>query len=535
MNIGFVLIPYQHYSGVGEYYRNLFEHLIAIDKTNTYTIFLPCDAGEAAYDFFGRERCVLTKIPSFPSHLRYPKTMFQDDTIEAYRPRIDVLHCFNFPIPRFSGKIVMTVHDMREDDLPQFFNPVINRIRRQVVQNNLYRADAIIAVSDFTLERLLYHYPFCLGKAKRVYHGIRDGINQNKKLIPQRLHAGPYILTVGHMYPYKSQRNLLLAFNRLIKRPDIPYNLVVVGGSYFSQAYYQDIRNIVEDKERVVFTGTVTYEQLSSYYAYSDLLVFPSLYEGFGFPLFEALSYGLPVAVSDIDVFNELLECPEATFNPNDPESIEATIYKILKNPEVREAILRQGEKRLATLTWSNTAKETLVIYEKAAQDQKKNQDLPVIVDFGREWKRYDQSNLSEEEAQILFDGYFSNFPWEILPEKPVGFDLGCGTGRWAVQVSPRVHELYCIEPSPEALRVAKKNLRNYKNCRFVNATTETMPISDGSMDFGYALGVLHHVTDVEGALNACVAKLKPGAPLLVYIYYALENRSFKYIGIWKI
>ncbi|MCG6537674.1 MAG: glycosyltransferase, partial [Syntrophales bacterium LBB04] len=158
-------------------------------------------------NFLAVNVCFHTCIPSSPSHIRYPKTIFQDETIEKHRPRIDVLHCFNFPIPRFSGKIVMTVHDFRENDLPEFFNPVMNLIRHKVVKNNLSRADSIIAVSDFTLERLLYHYPFCQGKAYRVYHGIREKVNHKADL--PRSHPKPYILTVGHMYPYKSLRNLL--------------------------------------------------------------------------------------------------------------------------------------------------------------------------------------------------------------------------------------------------------------------------------------------------------------------------------------
>lgn len=532
MNIGFVIIPYQHYSGVAEYYRNLFQQLITTDRENHYTVFLPRGVGEEAFEFFGRDRCVVTQIPSSPSYIRYPKTILKDDTIEKHLPRIDLLHCFNFPIPRFRGKIVMTVHDFREDDLPEFFHPVINRFRKEVVRYNLKRADSIIAVSDFTLQRLLYHYPFCIGKSTRIYHGIRgDTVHANLL----RLHAKPYILTVGHMYPYKNQWNLLLAFNRLIENPSFKHDLIVVGGANSSDEYFRGLQNIVTDKSRVVFTGAVNYEQLKAYYAHAELFVFPSLYEGFGFPMFEALTYGVPVAVSDIDVFNELLECPETTFDPHSPESISATIFNILWNPSERKKIINQGEKRLSAFTWEKAAMETLAIYKKTRQNQKMNLDMGVIFDFGREWKKYDQSRVSAQEMRTLFDGYFSIFPWEILPEKAVGYDLGCGTGRWAAQVSQRVHEIYCIEPSLEALSIAKKNLSELKNCRFLHATVDTMPMLDGSMDFGYALGVLHHIPDTEGALAACAAKLKSGAPFLVYIYYALENRSIPYLRLWQL
>jgi glycosyltransferase involved in cell wall biosynthesis len=365
MNIGFVLIPYQHYSGVGEYYRNLFSQLLEIDRTNTYTVFLPPDAGEIAFTFFGRERCVVTGIPSSPSYVRYPRAILGDRTIENHRPRIDLLHCFNFPLPGFSGKTVMTVHDLREDDLPQYFNPLVNALRRRIVKNNLRRVDSVIAVSDFTLDRLLRHYPFCRGKATRVHHGIRS---HDIRSSTPRLHPRPYLLTVGHMYPYKNQRNLLRAFNRLIRNPAFLYDLVVVGGTYSSREYFRSLQNVVTDKERVVFTGAVSYSDLASYYAHADLFVFPSLYEGFGFPLFEAIAHDVPVACSDVPVFNELLQCPEATFDPHSDENIALTISMILSNPPIRERILTQGKKRLAFFTWEKTAKETLAIYEQTGQ-----------------------------------------------------------------------------------------------------------------------------------------------------------------------
>ena len=154
---------------------------------------------------------------------------------------------------------------------------------------------------------------------------------------------------------------------------------------------------------------------------------------------------------------------------------------------------------------------------------------------FGDEWDYFNQRNLNSEEREVIFNDYFGIFPWNILPENPIGFDLGCGSGRWAMLVADKVGHLDCIDPSEKALNVAKKNLSDKKNVDFLLASVDLIPLPDNSQDFGYSLGVLHHIPDTSSALNACVNKLKPGAPFLLYLYYSLDNRSFLYRMIWLI
>lgn len=132
------------------------------------------------------------------------------------------------------------------------------------------------------------------------------------------------------------------------------------------------------------------------------------------------------------------------------------------------------------------------------------NRDEKVIVGFGEEWKIFDQSNLDPKEAERMFNEYFAIFPWEKLPNGAVGFDLGCGSGRWAKYAAPRVKKLYLIDPS-DAIEVARRNLRNVENVEFYRCGVDEMPIPDDSCDFGYSLGVLHHVPDTELALQCCV------------------------------
>ncbi len=163
------------------------------------------------------------------------------------------------------------------------------------------------------------------------------------------------------------------------------------------------------------------------------------------------------------------------------------------------------------------------------------NLDAATVAGFGDEWARFDQSELSDDERACIFDDYFRIFPWATLPENPKGFDLGCGSGRWAALVAPRVGTLVCVDPAPEALAVAKRNLAGLPGVRFAQATATTLPLDDESQDFGYSLGVLHHVPDTAAALSACVRKLKRGAPFLLYLYYAFDDRPPWFRMVWKL
>lgn len=163
-----------------------------------------------------------------------------------------------------------------------------------------------------------------------------------------------------------------------------------------------------------------------------------------------------------------------------------------------------------------------------------KNSDPATVEGFGDEWSRFDQVSLSSLELDDRFHRYFTVFPWASLPEKAVGFDLGCGSGRWAKCVTPRVGHLHCVDASPEALAVARRNLAASPNCEFHLASVESIPLAPASMDFGYSLGVLHHVPDTAAGLRSCVEKLKPGAPFLVYLYYAFDNRPAWFRLLWS-
>lgn len=163
----------------------------------------------------------------------------------------------------------------------------------------------------------------------------------------------------------------------------------------------------------------------------------------------------------------------------------------------------------------------------------KSNSDVDTIKSFGDEWSRFDQSGLSAIEAGRMFDEYFALFPWDALPKNATGFDMGCGSGRWARLMAPRVGHLHCIDPSL-ALDVAKLALSSFTNVSFYQASVDDHVLAPNSQDFGYSLGVLHHVPDTMNAIRACVAMLKPGAPFQLYLYYAFDNRSLLFKLSWR-
>ena len=143
------------------------------------------------------------------------------------------------------------------------------------------------------------------------------------------------------------------------------------------------------------------------------------------------------------------------------------------------------------------------------------NIDHKTVNSFGEEWSHFDQSGVDSQEWDKNFEIYFGIFPWDKVNDNSHGFDMGCGSGRWAKGVAHRVGRLNCIDPSPKALDVARKNLSLHNNVSFHEASVDRVELAPESQDFGYSLGVLHHIPDTPAALKSCTKLLKPGACLL--------------------
>jgi SAM-dependent methyltransferase len=162
------------------------------------------------------------------------------------------------------------------------------------------------------------------------------------------------------------------------------------------------------------------------------------------------------------------------------------------------------------------------------------NRDNWTIEGFGDEWSRFDQSRLSINEKHKLFNDYFKLLDWNLIDSECIGFDAGCGSGRWASLVAPKVKHLVCVDPSV-AIEVAQRNLKEFRNVSFLQVDVGNLPFEDDSMDFGYSLGVLHHIPDTQKALRDCVKKLKKGSQFLLYLYYRFDNRPSWFRYLWEL
>jgi 2-polyprenyl-3-methyl-5-hydroxy-6-metoxy-1,4-benzoquinol methylase len=163
------------------------------------------------------------------------------------------------------------------------------------------------------------------------------------------------------------------------------------------------------------------------------------------------------------------------------------------------------------------------------------NIDPKTVEGFGEEWSRYTQGSESFDvnEARRVYESYFRIVPQGVLNDGSRVVDVGCGSGRWGRFVAPQVKYLTLVDPSADALEVAKHNLRENQNCDFICESVGSMTLEKSSFDFVYSLGVLHHVPDTQAAIRSCVELLKPGGYFLVYLYYRFDNRPQWFRLIW--
>jgi len=160
------------------------------------------------------------------------------------------------------------------------------------------------------------------------------------------------------------------------------------------------------------------------------------------------------------------------------------------------------------------------------------NIDHATVNGFGEEWNRFTQQALSDHERAEVFAKYFSLINWTKKPIRAL--DMGCGSGRWDVLVAPVVGELVAADASPLALEVARQNV-HAPNVTFIECTTESLPFPDEYFDLIFSLGVLHHLPNTQAAIHSLARKLARGGVLLLYLYYAFDNRPAWFRAIWRV
>lgn len=289
------------------------------------------------------------------------------------REQADVYFSPAFYVPQFSGgaRIVTMIHDLAVYRYPQSFPLKFTLYFRRIIDHAIRRADHIVVNSAFTRNELLNFFPqlpedritvIPLGPAlwtEPLNNGHRASLANGRPLFD-----GPFLLHVGTLEPRKNVLRLVHAFRRWAKRhPD--WHLVLVGKSGW---YGERIRGVCQSiSERVHLLGYVEQEYLLKLYAQTAGLVMPSIYEGFGIPLLEGISAGVPLVASRIEPFVEIGGAELTTFHPEHEEEIEDA-FDFLANSYQKSLVghpLRQ--QILATYNWENAARRLLTVFESLA------------------------------------------------------------------------------------------------------------------------------------------------------------------------
>tara|TARA_B100001093_G_scaffold376453_1_gene361605 strand:- start:3123 stop:4520 length:1398 start_codon:yes stop_codon:yes gene_type:complete len=260
-----------------------------------------------------------------------------------------------------------------------------------------------------------------------------------------------------------------------------------------------------------------------------------------GYKIVQYLACGIPVIASPVGVNRDIIINGVNGYLSNTSEEWSKALKILVKDTNLRQRLGFEGrklvEKKYSLQLWSSKMDQMFREIIQNEKNYKINSQIEskTIISFGEEWKHFNQKKLVGDEYSFLFKNYFHLFPWSSLPKNATGFDMGCGSGRWALLVAPKIGKLNCIDPSKDAIKVAKNNLSHLSNIVLLNASVFEQPLPINSQDFGYCLGVLHHVKDTAKGLKECVKILKPGAPFLIYLYYNFENRPKWYYYIWQL
>ena len=369
---------------------------------------------------------------------------------------------------------------------------------------------------------------------------IYNGLAELPKEVPPIAGRPPEVLTVANLSPRKDHSAYLHAI-RLVLAVEPAARFVFVGRDDMNG----EIQRAIEGAGLSHAVRCEGFQaDVSSYFRQARLFVLPSP-SGEGCPtaLLESFAWGCPVAAYKIDGVPELVSDGEDGFLvvANDVNALAAQIVRLLRDVDLADRFGRAGRSKVAEkfslMACASSHERVLALVAKGRRPARLAQNVhaKTVEGFGLEWDSFDQNGLAEIEKKKIFSDYFSIFPWDGLPSNSVGADIGCGSGRWASMVAPRVGFLHLVDASDKALNVARRNLRDTGNCDFVHASVADLPFEDESLDFAYSLGVLHHVPDTAAAIVSLAKKIKPGAPLLLYLYYAFDNRSWWYRWVWKL
>lgn len=359
-------------AGNESYAVNLIEALAQIDSVNNYTLYVTTAEAHERFHQRWPNFKVHTTLPHTPL-IRIPLTL----SAELRKNPVDVLHV-QFTAPPFCPcPVVVSVHDLSFEHLPQTF---LRRSRTQLrltVRHSARRADRILTLSEHARGDVIDTYKIDPAKVVAIPLAAPDHfgpITDDKELQRVRHNYGidgDYVLSVGSIQPRKNLVRLIKAYaslrgvhtgNRLPK-------LVIVGRRGW--LYDETLRALEETdvKDSVVLTGYVPESDLPALYSGALCFVYPSYFEGFGLPPLEAMKCGTPVVVGNATSLPEVVGDAGLQVDPFDVSAIAGAINELINNLELRRELSVKGLKRAELFEWRNTARQTLRVYEQVARE----------------------------------------------------------------------------------------------------------------------------------------------------------------------
>jgi len=363
--------------GLGRYTQRLIENLEKIDKENEYFIFLK----KENWNEYQPQNPNFKKIMADYRWYTITEQIFFPLKILKYK--LDLMHFPHFNVPFFyPRKFIVTIHDLILTKFPTkratTLGPLLYKLKylgyKIIISKAVRRAKKVITVSEFTKKELIKYFHLDPRKIIVTYEAA-DQVERGQLKIPERdlSYYGisrKYLLYVGNAYPHKNLERLLKVFKKLKEEPQFDYQLVLVGKEdYFYKRLKKEAKNLgllekINGLAPVIFFGFASQSILADLYRNASLYIFPSLYEGFGLPALEAMSYGLPVIASHTSSLPEILGQAALYFDPQNQEEIIKIIKEVLSNRLLKEKMIHEGLNQVKKYSWQHLAEETLKIYK---------------------------------------------------------------------------------------------------------------------------------------------------------------------------
>ncbi|MFA6193365.1 MAG: glycosyltransferase family 1 protein [Parcubacteria group bacterium] len=362
-------------TGVANYVWQLVKNLLEMDKENQYILFFDFKVQDKDVKRFTQPNVKIKFFP-FSDYKKYMPAAYSEILGMATfaREKMDVLHTTSplFRVPAtYRGKIVTTFYDFAPYRVPELFPRLATAKLKTLYSFAAKKSDHLITVSESTKKdaREFLRYPG--EKITTIHNGIDKRFFEQEEYSKDDVKKGhgilgKYILFLGTLEPRKNLSRVLDAFARFKKdfKNNSDYQLVVAGKrGWLMEEYFQHAKDLgIEDD--VVFTGYVGGDELKPLYTNAEFFVMPSLWEGFGQTIVEAMACGAPCLVSKVSSIPEIADEAAYFVDPHDTEGIAKGMMELASNKDLRENLSAKGKQQAKKFSWEKCAKETLEVYK---------------------------------------------------------------------------------------------------------------------------------------------------------------------------